>query len=93
MRGKDWSALGPPWNFPLAGRVEDRVVESRALTGNPLGDSHRRPLLVQLPPAYDAEPERRFPVVYVLQGLSGAVDMWRNRRAWQRNPVEELDAA
>ena len=48
-----------------------------------------RPLLVQLPPAYDAEPERRFPAIYVLQGLSNAVDMWRNRRSWQRNPLEE----
>jgi Putative esterase len=77
----------------MGGRVEERVIDSQALTGNPLGDPHVRPLLVQLPPAYDAEPDRRFPTIYVLQGLSGAVDMWRNRRSWQRNPVEELDAA
>jgi hypothetical protein len=89
----DWAGLGPPWSHPLAGRVEERVLDSQALTGNPLGDPHLRPLLVQLPPAYDAEPERRFPAVYVLQGLTGSVDMWRNRRSWQRNPLEELDAA
>jgi S-formylglutathione hydrolase FrmB len=84
--------LGAPWAYPMAGRVEERIIDSQALTGNPLGDPHRRPLLVQLPPAYDAEPERRFVTIYVLQGFANQVDMWRNRKAWQRNPVEELDA-
>jgi Putative esterase len=93
MGAEDWGSLGPPWANPMAGRVEEHVVDSEALTGNPLGDPHRRPLLVQLPPSYDAEPERRFPAIYVLQGLSNTVDTWRNRRAWQRNPIEELDAA
>jgi S-formylglutathione hydrolase FrmB len=83
---------GPPWTYPFAGRVEERVIDSQALTGNPLGDPHVRPLLVQLPPAYDAEPERRFPAIYVLQGLTNQVDMWRSRRSFQRNPLEELDA-
>jgi S-formylglutathione hydrolase FrmB len=81
-----------PWAYPFVGRVEERVIDSQALTGNPLGDPHRRPLLVQLPPAYDAEPERGFPTIYVLQGLTHQVDMWRNRRSLQRNPLEELDA-
>ena len=81
-----------PWAYPMTGRVEERVIDSQALTGNPLGDPHIRPLLVQLPPAYDAQPDRRFPAIYVLQGLANQVDMWRNRRAWQRNPLEELDA-
>jgi S-formylglutathione hydrolase FrmB len=81
----------PPWSHPFAGRLEDRVIDSQALTGNPLGDPHRRPLIVQLPPAYDADPERRFPVIYVLQGFRNQVDMWRNRRPFQRTPLEELD--
>jgi S-formylglutathione hydrolase FrmB len=81
-----------PWLYPFAGRVEELAIDSQALTGNPLGDPHLRPLLVQLPPAYDADPERRFPTIYVLQGLTGQVDMWRNRRAFERNPLEEIDA-
>ena len=93
MGAEEWGSLGPPWAHPMAGRIEEHVVDSQALTGNPLGDPHRRPLLVQLPPAYDAEPARRFPTIYVLQGLSNTVDTWRNRRAWQRNPIEELDSA
>jgi enterochelin esterase-like enzyme len=81
----------PPWGHPFAGRLEDRVIDSEALTGNPLGDPHRRPIIIQLPPAYDALPERRFPAIYVLQGYSNQVDMWRNRRSFQRTPLEELD--
>jgi hypothetical protein len=82
---------GAPWRHDFAGRLEDRVVDSQALTGNPLGDPHQRPLIVQLPPAYDEEPERRFPVIYVLQGFSNQVVTWRNRRPFQRTPLEELD--
>ena len=80
-----------PWGHHFAGRLEDRVIDSQVLTGNPLGDPHQRPLIVQLPPAYDAEPERRFPVIHVLQGFGNQVDTWRNRRSWQRTPLEELD--
>jgi enterochelin esterase-like enzyme len=81
-----------PWRLPLAGRMDDRVIDSQALTGNPLGDPHRRPLIVQLPPAYDAEPERHFPTIYVLQGFGHQVDMWRNRRAFQLTTLEDIDA-
>jgi S-formylglutathione hydrolase FrmB len=82
----------PPWSYPMAGRLEEPIIDSQALTGNPLGDPHRRPMIVQLPPAYDAEQERRFPAIYVLQGLTNQVDMWRARRSFQRNPLEVLDA-
>ena len=81
-----------PWARRFAGRVEDRAIDSQALTGNPLGDPHLRPLIVQLPPAYDAEPERRFPTIYLLQGYTHQVDMWRNRRAFQPTTLEDVDA-
>jgi hypothetical protein len=32
-----------------------------------------------VPPGYDDDPARRYPSVYVLQGYSGHVAMWRNR--------------
>ena len=53
-------------------------LESRALDGNPLGDPAVRPLFVWTPPAYDADPERRFPSIYLLQGLTGQVRAWFN---------------
>jgi S-formylglutathione hydrolase FrmB len=81
-----------PWQFPFLGRLEEHWLDSQALTGNPLGDPHRRPLLVQVPPRYDDDGSRRFPVVYVLQGLGNQVDMWRNRRTAAPNTPEAIDA-
>lgn len=57
-----------PWSAELAGRIEKQEVSSGLLRGNPLSDPHQRPLWVQLPPGYDAEGGRRYPVVYVLHG-------------------------
>ncbi|HLI41377.1 MAG TPA: hypothetical protein VKV35_07010 [Streptosporangiaceae bacterium] len=54
-----------PWSAELAGRIEEHVIASDLLRGNPLGDPHRRPLLVYLPPGYDDEPGRAYPSVYV----------------------------
>jgi putative esterase len=67
------------------------MLESELLRGNPLGDPHVRPLWVYVPPGYDDEPDRRYPSIYVLQGLTGQLDMWRNRTAFRRNFPELLD--
>ncbi|HSK16735.1 MAG TPA: alpha/beta hydrolase-fold protein [Gaiellaceae bacterium] len=80
-----------PWGSELAGRMEESVFESAALEGNPLGDPHRRPLWVYLPPGYDEEPQRRYPSVYAIQGLTGQIDMWRNRAPFRRNFPELAD--
>ena len=68
-----------PWSADLAGRIDEHVISSELLRGNPLGDPHERPLLVYLPPGYDDDPDRRYPAVYVIQGYTGHVAMWRNR--------------
>jgi S-formylglutathione hydrolase FrmB len=80
-----------PWSSELRGRFEESVFESEALRGNPLGDPHARPLWVYLPPGYDNEPERRSPSVYLIQGLTGQLDMWRNRSPFRPNVVELVD--
>jgi S-formylglutathione hydrolase FrmB len=80
-----------PWSTEPKGRFDEHVVESELLRGNPLGDPHRRPLWVYAPPGYDEEPGRRYPSVYVLQGLTGQLDMWRNRAAFRRNFPELVD--
>ena len=80
-----------PWSIELRGRLDEHVVESEFLRGNPLGDPHSRPLWVYVPPGYDDEPDRRYPSIYLLQGLTGQLDMWRNRSAFRRNPLELAD--
>lgn len=80
-----------PWTIEWAGRLEESWVDSKALRGNPLGDPTRRPTWVYLPPGYDREADRRYPVIYVIQGFNGQVDMWRNRSAFRRNFPEMVD--
>jgi len=72
--------------------LEEHVFESAALRGNPLGDPHERPLWVWTPPGY-ADPDRRYPSVYVLQGFTGQLDMWRNRQPFRPTYLELLDQA
>jgi hypothetical protein len=80
-----------PWSFEPAGRFEETTFESEALRGNPLGDPHVRPIWVYLPPGYDDEPDRRYASIYMIQGLTGQLDMWRNRAAFRRNFPELAD--
>jgi S-formylglutathione hydrolase FrmB len=80
-----------PWSFQLAGRFEETSFESKALRDNPLGDPYERPLWVYLPPGYDDDPGRRYPTIYVIQGLTGQLDMWRNRAPFRKNFPELTD--
>jgi enterochelin esterase-like enzyme len=84
------SSLGPPWERPTAGRFDEHVVTSEALRGNPLGDPHERPLWVYVPPGYDADAASRYPSIYVIQGYTGQLDMWRNRSAFGAPTYPEL---
>ena len=80
-----------PWTIEWKGRLAAHVVESEVLKGNPLGDPHQRPIWVYVPPGYDAEPKRRYPVVIVIQGFTGQLDMWRNRSPWRLTYPELAD--
>jgi hypothetical protein len=80
-----------PWNTELAGRIDDHVITSDVLRGNPLGDPNQRPLLIYTPPGYDESPKRRYPTVYVLQGYGGFVTKWRNRDGYRQPFPETAD--
>jgi putative esterase len=80
-----------PWSFDLRGRFDELTIESEELRGNPLGDPRERPLWVYVPPGYDDDPSARFASIYVIQGLTGQLDMWRNRTPFRRNFPELAD--
>lgn len=80
-----------PWSIDFRGRFEEHTFESAALRHNPLGDPSRRPLWVYVPPGYDDESERRYPAIYEIQGLTGQVDMWRNRSSFRKTHLENVD--
>ena len=81
-----------PWSGEFTGRIDELEIESEALRGNALGDPNVRPLSVYVPPGYDDDPEQRFPCVYVIQGLTGQLDMWRNREPFRATYPESVDA-
>ncbi len=60
----------------VSGRLVDDCLDSPALAANLLGDPARRALTVYLPPHYDQEPGRRFPVVYLLHGFRAKNKLW-----------------
>ena len=72
-----------PWSRRLRGQLDEHELTSEALRGNPLGDPHERPLWVYTPPSYAGGP-----AVYVLQGFTGQLDMWRNRAAFRPTVLE-----
>ena len=79
-----------PWSISLEGRFDEHTFASAALRDNPLGDPHERPLWVYVPPGYE-QGDARLPSVYVIQGLTGQLDMWRNRTPFRRNYPELVD--
>ena len=80
-----------PWSYDLAGRFDEHAFDSEVLKDNPLGDPHVRPLWVYVPPAYEDELDRRYPSIYVIQGLTGQIDAWRNRTSFRKNFPELAD--
>jgi len=74
------------------GRVEWISFASEVLRGNAAGDPHERTVPVYLPPSYDAEPARRYPVGYVLTGFTGRGRMLLNDNLWAAPLDARMDA-
>src|SRR5258708_36507631 len=68
-----------PWSADLSGRIDELTITSELLKDNPLQAPFERPLWVYRPPGYDAEPDRRYPSVYGIQGYTGHLAIWNNR--------------
>jgi enterochelin esterase-like enzyme len=55
----------------------DRIeVHGASLAGNLEGNAEDRAVIVYLPPSYQDEQERRYPVVYALHGYSVGAEQW-----------------
>jgi enterochelin esterase-like enzyme len=63
----------PRHNFqPLRGRLLELQITSEAAGDNMLGDPSTRRVSVYLPPSYELEEERRFPLLVVLAAFTGS---------------------
>lgn len=76
----------------LKGRIAVESFQSKALGDNPLGDPATRELYLYLPPGYDSEPRRRFPVTYCLTGFTGRGAMLLNTQPFTPGLAERMDA-
>ncbi|SOD99564.1 alpha/beta hydrolase [Spirosoma fluviale] len=59
-----------------AGKVERIKVHGKGLEGNLAGDSPDRDVSVYLPPSYQTDKKRRYPVIYFLHGFTDSDDKW-----------------
>src|SRR5690606_5900374 len=57
-------------------RLERIKVPSAQIAGNLLGTPADRDVIVVLPPSYDRDAARRYPVVYALHGYSIGAAQW-----------------
>lgn len=69
-------AAQQPAGAPALGTVERITVHGKSLEGNLSGDTADRPVIVYLPPSYNADPGRRYPVVYLLHGYGLQAARW-----------------
>ncbi|GAC1306385.1 MAG: hypothetical protein NVSMB21_09070 [Vulcanimicrobiaceae bacterium] len=75
----------------LRGDVRVDFIDAPALRGNPLGDPSLRPLAVYMPPGFDPEGSRRYPVLYVLHGYTGDVATLVASGPWSTNVLQWAD--
>jgi len=80
---------GAPWERELRGRFDSLVVESEVLADNPLGDPAKRPLYVYRAPGVTDDDS--YPTVYLIQGMTGQLDMWLGRSAFEPTMLERVD--
>jgi hypothetical protein len=93
LRESTTDELSAPWRSHFRGRLDELVVVSELLAGNPLGDSPVRPLTVYVPPALAGGAEAGpVPSIYVIQGYTGRLDLWSNRNPFEVTYFDRLDA-
>jgi S-formylglutathione hydrolase len=75
------------------GTVERIKVHGKSLEGNLEGDSPDRDVSVYLPPSYEKQKHRRYPVVYLLHGYMDNDDNWFGAKHIFINAPAAIDAA
>jgi len=89
------SALPVPQSNGQAkqGRVERIKVHGKSLEGNLSGDAPDRDVSIFLPPSYQSEKNRRYPVVYMLHGFTDDDARWFGFTKHWINFPEVIDKA
>ena len=80
--------LGAFSAFAQKGTKERIKVHSKALEGNLIGDPADREVTVYLPPSYATNPDKRFPVLYMLHGFTDTDSQWFG---WEKHWINLQD--
>lgn len=75
------------------GTKERIKVYSHAIEGNLVKDPAERDVTVYLPPSYQAQPDKRYPVLYMLHGFTDSDSQWFGWESHWINLQEVIDAA
>jgi S-formylglutathione hydrolase FrmB len=67
---------------PAPGRLVREVVHARSLEKTVTNESADRSVSIYLPPSYDISPAKRYPVVYLLHGITDTDATWT--RPWSK---------
>jgi len=86
------AALAALASIPAEARTERIKVHGASLEGNLDGNSPDRDVFVFLPPSYDANANKRYPVVYFLHGYSVGIDAYDGLAHFQE-AVDQAAAA
>jgi S-formylglutathione hydrolase len=85
----DISSQEPQEAAPLRGALERVNVQGTALEGNLLGETAAPFVSIYLPPSYQTDTTRRYPVVYLLHGYSGTDLSYFGPRGTQLHRIAE----
>ncbi len=73
------------------GKLVTIRIDAESLRGNFLGDPSVQEADVYLPPGYDADEAKRYPVVYLLHGYTGAKEAWTKKGYQGMSLAESMD--
>jgi len=65
-----------PVPHTTSGSITETVIPAPSLQDNLLGDPAKQRLSIYLPPGYEASPDKRYPVLYLLHGFTGTNRTW-----------------
>lgn len=70
--------------------IQQIMLDSPALHGNPLGDPHQRQVTLILPPHYADEPDKRYPSLYWLPAHGKNDQAFLNWKPWEQSLPDQL---
>ena len=75
-----------PAVFAQEGRLVRERVHGASLEKTVTGESADRYVSIYLPPSYDASPTKRYPVVYLLHGITDSDETWTHEWSKKGDP-------